>query len=86
MGEPLAVRLLKLGGWGAGMGEPLAVRLLKLGGWGAGMGEPLRIAAEAEPPRLLDMVLTEPITGSTIRLASTNNASLFKIFFMDEPS
>src|SRR5579859_12826 len=85
-GEPLALSSLNPGGCGAGSGEPLALRTLNPGGWGAGSGEPLRIAAEAEMSRLLDNCLTELLTGSTIKTATTSNARRTEVFFiMDEP-
>jgi hypothetical protein len=81
IGEPLTPTKLNPGGGGAGMGEPLAVNRLKPGGGGAGIGEPLTIA------QLLDKILTELTTGSTIEIATTHSAKRMMIlFFMDEPS
>ena len=82
IGDPLAVRRLKPGGGGAGIGDPLAVRLLKPGGGGAGIGEPLKIATETTGARLLDKLLNELLTGSTIEIAKTKNSNRMVMFFM----
>jgi hypothetical protein len=80
-GEPLAARALYPGGGGAGRGEPLALGIWNPGGGGAGRGEPLSIAAETTPLRLLDMCLTELLTGSTIETAKASKARRTETFF-----
>jgi hypothetical protein len=84
-GEPLAVSVLRDGGGGIGRGEPLRPSRANPGGGGMGRGEPLRAALETPARRLLDKCLTEVLTGSTIKIAATNNPRRTKLFFiMDE--
>jgi len=87
-GEPLALRRTERGGVGGmGRGEPLAMRRMERGGVGGiGRGDPLSMATETAPTRLLDKCLTELLTGSTIKTATTSIARRAEMFFiMDEP-
>jgi hypothetical protein len=85
-GEPLALRIETLGGGGtgAGSGPPLTVRMSNFGGGGtgAGKGDPLKIAKPSETAPLLEMCLTELLTGSTIEAIATSNANRIEAFFM----
>jgi hypothetical protein len=79
-GEPLAAMRLKPGGVGVGRGEPLEAMRLNPGGVGVGSGEPLRIAAETLAWLLLNNLLTELLTGSTIEIAKASNDRRIEIF------
>jgi len=79
-GEPLAAMRLKPGGVGVGSGEPLAAIRLNRGGVGVGRGDPLSLAAETMAWRLLNDLLTELLTGSTIEIAKASNDRRIEIF------
>jgi len=79
-GDPLAATRLKLGGVGVGSGEPLAAIRLNRGGVGVGRGDPLSLAAETMAWRLLNDLLTELLTGSTIEIAKASNDRRIEIF------
>ncbi len=79
-GEPLGAIRLSPGGVGVGSGEPLAAIRLNRGGVGVGRGDPLSLAAETRAWRLLNDLLTELLTGSTIEIAKTSNDRRIEIF------
>jgi len=81
-GEPLAVSVIPGGGVGCGSGDPLIpiATTTPGGGVGCGSGDPL--AATNLQLGILRMSLTLLITGSTIKIARTSNASRTEAFFM----
>jgi hypothetical protein len=82
-GEPLtSTRLPGGGGVGVGRGEPLLPMTLEPGGVGVWRGDPLRIATETPVCGLLDIFLTELLTGSTIKSAKASNDRRIEMFFI----
>jgi hypothetical protein len=79
-GEPLATIGLNPGGVGVGRGQPLVAMRLKPGGVGVGRGDPLSLTADTRARLLLNYLLTELLTGSTIEIAKASNDRRIEIF------